>query len=219
MHLPSYSLAFTSNPWELLRGLTPLRRAPSATNPLTLPPSPLPLQVTLTVQARTSFAVWGEVPPDGVCCPNNHPSCTPPPSLSVGLGPSLSPTFVDFTACDADHLPVMHQLPDRRDHRRFVAHLRGVSQRVRYVGEGAYSIDLLLEEHGPFSLDLELGELVYSRDGLGVCREGMVELSSGVCGCPSDHEPGKEGGCVTCAQGKYKPLVGNSKCISRPLEV
>lgn len=175
----------------------------------------LPLVVSLTVQATTSFIVWGILEPSETCFnrTTGHGSLS---SLEMSL--DQQPLLATFTACDADGLAVDHRLPNEDDSRAFLARIGHSAQTIDYVGDGRYYISMQLRTYGPFILEVELGELVFSLAGVSNCGLIKLEMEDGSCGCPVDSEP-RESTCVACLAGQYKPAVGNGVCVDRPAEI
>ena len=177
------------------------------------------LDVVLTVQAATSFIVWGEVQVDELCRTANWTS-----SWMHDLDLDALPIAVEFTACDIDALPVRQSLPTLTDRRRFLASVAtstqdGVPgnessrwpQTVNYVGEGHYVIMLELRSRGSFILSLDLGGIIYTQHGASRCGTGKAPIPIGLCGCPVGKES-LNGACLACEEGKQKLEVGNQLC-------
>ena len=184
----------------------------------------LPLHVSLSVEARTSFVVWGRI--QGInLCQRDATNASRPLLVDV----SASPLDVHFTACDSDSLPVSHRLPTPADSRRFktyieTPHLTSSAQSasVIYSGEGVYSVSLSLAFHGPFALHLELGDQhALTRDGTSQCSAEKIAAATGVCVCPKDTEPAGSFAdtCQPCMEGYYKLNEGNEMCQRKPMKV
>eukprot|EP00966_Prymnesium_polylepis_P331731 7387302-Prymnesium_polylepis.1 len=192
-----------------------------------------PLQVSLTVQARTHIAVWGRIL-NGSC---EQSSSSVLSIVEVGVLHRVA-----FTACDVDSLPVDHQLPSQTDSRSFLAILHAAlgadrSVRIEYAGAGVYDAIVSLASHGPFDLSLELDQdTVLELSGRAVCPINRVALLSGRCGCKagssqlSELEPcepckhstssadgatGREG-CNVCEHGFFRPHATSpaSECVA-----
>ena len=76
------------------------------------------LDISLTVQAATSLVVWGRLRWDTDVQQRCSPSVEAPPDSRLVAGELRR---VPFTACDAEAIPVDHQLPSQSDLRRFSA--------------------------------------------------------------------------------------------------
>ncbi|KAL1500157.1 hypothetical protein AB1Y20_012827 [Prymnesium parvum] len=181
--------------------------------------------VSLTVEATTSFAVWGAVPPEEQC---PHPTLAAsrwfPPGAntsqnSVPLAFTAIPYIIYFTACDSDRLPVQHQVPSTSDPRQFSVLLEGSPVSIQYAGEGRYSLRLSRRFHGHANLALLLGGVSLSSIVLqGHCGEGFVESPGSECGCPPNTEP-VDDRCVLCRDGQHKPEPGNQSCVDEPVDL
>eukprot|EP00966_Prymnesium_polylepis_P268732 6208494-Prymnesium_polylepis.1 len=107
------------------------------------------LQVSLTVQASTSYAVWGRV----VDQPCDAPSTTKTLLNSTTTVKELR--LINFTACDLDYLPVAHSLPSSSDPRVFSTYIVSSfrpkeRQRFEYAGRGIYQVPINVPTHGMF---------------------------------------------------------------------
>ena len=193
------------------------------------------LGVSLTVQSRTSFAVWGELRWE----PKVQRLCDPSLINSRDDGVSTVGVALHFplTACDVDRLPVDHPLPNQRDARSFSA-LLGSTQAalavpIAYAGDGVYNIYLTLSIYGNFSVTLLLADEPVGRlFGVATCPSDgrAVALPDGQCGCPAGTSlddrnectpcdigfskvvPG-DAPCSACAPGSYAPTLGAAACI------
>eukprot|EP00966_Prymnesium_polylepis_P025979 598893-Prymnesium_polylepis.1 len=161
------------------------------------------LHVSLTVQASTSFAVWGNVASGDRCERLYHHALDRP--VTVG-----EVERVGFTACDVDNIPVEHQLPSRTDERSFSARLNasyGTEQSVPsidYSGGGQYEVLLDVPRHGDFAVELKLGGMPAAQlTGVAECSSERVPLPGGVCGCRAGFTE-QRGRCSPCAAGHYK---------------
>jgi hypothetical protein len=183
------------------------------------------LDVVLTVQAATSFIVWGEVQVGKLCQTESWNS-----SWMHDLDLDALPIVVEFTACDIDALPVRQSLPTLTDQRQFVTSvatstLGGVPgnessrwpQTVNYVGEGHYAIQLEFNSRGPFILNVDLGGIIYMQHGASHCGTGKMPIPNGLCGCPAGKEPSNRA-CLACEEGKQKLEVGNQLCQDEPFQ-
>ena len=174
--------------------------------------------VSLRVQAATSFAVWGRVRSDALCV-------KPFRDAAVNVSATTDePLRMAFTACDAENLPVNHQLPIPSDPRRFIASLNASNTApeladIEYRGGAYHDVVLNVPTYGPFVLIIELGGVEISRlTGTSVCSREYVTLPDGRCGCPAEQEI-RDGQCRVCAEGKHKPRAGNGLCTDKPLVV
>jgi len=173
----------------------------------------VPLEVSLTVQAVTSYAAWGRVELGGRCAPS---------TLRLDNGTSTDDQIrVAYTACDIDDLPVDHQLPTQSDNRRFSAQLTSAtstkeSVRIEYLGSGVYEILLRVSVHGEYSVQLLLDGADAARlVGYATCPEDRVPLAEGTCGCRrgffqlTEQEP-----CERCPSGTSSPngALGREAC-------
>ncbi|KAL1527880.1 hypothetical protein AB1Y20_009256 [Prymnesium parvum] len=195
------------------------------------------VDVSLSVQARTSFVVWGSVHrQSGV-------------QLKCEVQQLRNQAFlVDtprrqyFTACDVDSLPVDHLLPLQRDPRRFRAVMNTSAGNanelgVSYVGAGVYDISFAIPTWGATNISLLLDEThVESLAGNAICPLYRVPLPDGRCGCSAgffrtfdavECAPCQQGrtslpgaqraeDCSLCADGFYRPSAHStsSACVS-----
>jgi len=186
----------------------------------------LPVHISLSVQAATSFAVWGNVDAAAKCAQ----SARAPLDLTVAGKLRRAP----FTACDADRPPVDHQLPSAADQRRFFASLdtaRSESEtlQIEYLGSGVYDVNVVVPTHGAFAVALRLGNqrsvalTTANLTGHALCSGNRVGLPGGACGCPPGHEPTDhelvEQVCIKCPAGKHKPDIGDDPCTDMPIEI
>eukprot|EP00966_Prymnesium_polylepis_P036290 842088-Prymnesium_polylepis.1 len=193
------------------------------------------LHVALTVQASTSFAVWGAVVAGSRCNPSYM--------HMVGLNGTTTAwevRRVAFTACDSELIPVDHQLPSQSDERRFSAILDAVGSdhqgrsgepvSIEYGGAGTYILPLILPAHGGFRVTLQLGELIAATlNATATCSVERVPLDDGRCGCRagsfqlSEVQPCKScspesisspdgaiGSCDICSVGYFRPRADSS---------
>ncbi|KAL1496417.1 hypothetical protein AB1Y20_016372 [Prymnesium parvum] len=138
------------------------------------------VDVSLSVQAKTSFVVWGSVHREsGV-------------KLKCEVQRLLSQAFlVDtlqrqyFTACDVDSLPVDHLLPLQRDPRRFRSVMNtsaGTANEliVSYVGAGVYDISFAIPTWGATRISLLLDDThMEGLAGIATCPLDRVSLPDG----------------------------------------
>ena len=132
-----------------------------------------------------------------------------------------------FTACDADSLPVNHQLPrpgardvagDDRAFKARVASYPAIvpesykplseTHEVIYVAAGRYNLLAELGSGlGRYELALELnGTETGQRQTVDVvCPPPMLPMPGNLsCGCEAGLEPTELGECVPCSEGFYK---------------
>ena len=172
------------------------------------------LVVSLVVQSRTSFAVWGRVAPGTLCVLVTD-------KTSNGTTTTGVVRLVPFTACDCDHLPVAHPLPSRGDTRPFSGRLTASDHtqpnpRIHYLGSGAYETFLDVPSHGGFTLAILLHDVEILRfSGSATCQAGRVPLADSTCGCPAGFEPGSanELQCKPCDAGRFKASPGAMQCV------
>ena len=185
------------------------------------------VEVRATVSADTS--VWGEAG-TGAC---EHLGQT----RVLHLG-RLSK--VPFTACDADSLPVNHQLPRpgarnvAGDDRAFTARVSSYpavvpesykplseAREIVYVAAGRYNLLVELGSGlGRYDLGVELnGTEVGQRQAVEVvCPPPLLPMPGNLsCGCEAGLEPTELGECVPCSAGYYKAHRGMDLCA--PCEV
>lgn len=162
-------------------------------------------EVSMAVRTTTHHIVWGSVV-GGFCSMTNRSE-----SDSLISATLLVPERASFTACDVDDIPVGHSLPSPTDARLFIATIEGKEQSIEYYGGGMYLAKLLINRHGSFYLDIQLGELRWRHPGRGYCPNGEVQIADGTCGCAAGEEPvGSR--CLPCKVGTRKAEVGNSPC-------
>eukprot|EP00966_Prymnesium_polylepis_P070966 1648563-Prymnesium_polylepis.1 len=128
-----------------------------------------PLQVWLSIQARTSQLVWGRVPLGAVLC-----TAATLTAVEESPIPVLAQRRVNFTACDSDGLPVDHQLPSPIDSRRpriSLAVSPDASLPIEYMANGAYHALVSVPTHGPFQVLLRLDGATAVLTGTAVCPE------------------------------------------------
>eukprot|EP00966_Prymnesium_polylepis_P239038 5528553-Prymnesium_polylepis.1 len=104
-----------------------------------------PVHISLSVQASTSFTVWGHVVTAAECVQSARATL----DLTTVAGKLR---YVAFTACDSDRLPVDHQLPSAADRRRFFASLdtatsKNETMQIEYVGSGVYDVNVVVPTH------------------------------------------------------------------------
>ena len=185
-------------------------------------PMSVQVEVRATVSADTS--VWGEAG-TGTC---EHLGQT----LVLHLG-RLSK--VPFTACDADNLPVNHQLPRpgardvAGDDRVFAARVSSYpaivpesykslseAHEVIYIAAGRYNLLAELGSGlGRYELALELnGTETGQRQAVDVvCPPPLLPMPGNLsCGCEAGLEPTELGECVPCSEGYYKAHRGMDLC-------
>jgi len=176
------------------------------------------LEILLSVQAATSFVVWGLVKrtffgPE-VCDRTREPSL----DCSFTVGEQCS---VPFTGCDEDSLPVDHQLPRQGDARRFSATLSTSSTfqpvGLEYTGDGVYFALLSIPRWGAFTLTIELsGQVTERLVESAKCPSTLLPTSDGRCGCRAgDFQPTISEPCVPCTPfgaGSLDGAVGIGSC-------
>jgi hypothetical protein len=173
------------------------------------------LEVALTVQASTSFAVWGRILP-GMRCKLAFQG------VLDGRTTTGEVRRVAFTACDCDNLPVDHQLPTPGDTRRFSVWLNTStitrdSVAFEYLGGGTYDAILEMQTHGALVTSLELeGDTLGQLNGIAECPIDRVPLAEGRCGCragffqPTMAEPCEL--CTTVRTSSFEGAIGAARC-------
>ena len=184
------------------------------------------LDVALTVQAATSFAVWRRIRWDA----QQQEHCVRS-SRVVSQGTAIVGEVRRevFSACDAESLPVNHQDP-------FSASVVAASAQhsstptIEYDSNGVYEILLTLQVHGNASVILSLsGEDLSTLVSFAVCPPDRRPRPDGSCGCPAgfvsdgarctqcaagSFRDNKRTDCAPCALGTFSPEGGKSACTS-----
>ena len=178
--------------------------------------SRLDLDVALTIQVETSYAVWGRVNWDASV--KQH--CVRKAQITLGDGTSVDEVRrVAFTACDAENIPVDHPLPRAPVNEVFDAALVASSQEesfpiIEYAGSGIYEVFLIVPTPGDFLVTLQLGSAVLtSLTGAAECRQGRERTADGrSCGCPAGTRLRViDDQCELCPVG-YTATVGATEC-------
>jgi len=175
------------------------------------------VNVVLTIEASTSYAVWGAVPL-ATSERAARLSCNSAPNVTTAAVVQTEAKF-HFTACDSDSLPVEHSIPSARDNRQFIASVQSVVDGSTYAavvvpqGYGVY--------HVAFTPQL-LGEYVVNASLAGValppyrfspsCQQGQEPTPDGrSCGCARGSRL-VDGQCTLCPLG-YSTEVGETECL------
>lgn len=160
------------------------------------------LEVSLAVEAAVHSLVWGTVASEETCSSSNIED----DKISVSLGGA--PTYVIFTTCDVDHLPVDHELPHPSDRRELHARIEELPQEIAYLGNGRYAISATPKSYGAFNLTVQLEDFLLSREGQGFCKADMVQVR-GRCGCREGYFQLTEADpCEPCFPARWSSLEG-----------
>ena len=93
----------------------------------------------------------------------------------------------------------------------------GAPLAVDYQGGGLYAVTVSPVVHGPFVVNIRMGDFVYVQDGVGRCGEHQMDGADGSCLCAAGYEPNANlEACIPCNSDQEKKSSGNHKCSDKP---
>jgi len=184
----------------------------------------IPVDAEVSASVVANMSTWGLVLPGARCSSDREQ----PPVVRMHLGDQHDATF---TACDADGLPVAHELPTELDRRTFRATLDRLDSfnstkratrpmSIQAIGGSSYRVNVLATESiGTHLLTVYLaGEHIpWSVPIIVTCPLPLVPFDNNrSCACPPGTESSALGGCSACEAGTFQTHPSTNPCQPCP---